>query len=186
MCSFRGPISHICTDEVEIWSRWVGLLIVGAKWNKSRPLSNLNTVIRSAAILPQGLTRNSNVKLMQSTLECRKIFRPTAAVPTKKLSVEVALPTLATVLADRKITQLLLPPPRRLCNRRCLSVCLYVCLSVYLLTTLRKSFQTDLYEIFSEGSQWASEQMIKFWWRSGSRIWIRMITDPNTDPDPDP
>jgi len=127
MCSFRGPISHICTDEVDIRSRWVGLLIVGAKWNKSRPLSNLNTVIRSAAILPLGLTRNSNVKLMQSTLECRKIFRPTAAVPTKKLSVEIALPTLGTVLADRKITQLLLPPPRRLCNRRCLSVCLSIC-----------------------------------------------------------
>jgi len=27
---------------------------------------------------------------------------------------------------------------------------------------------------FSEnaGNEWASEQMIKFWWRSGSRIWI--------------
>jgi len=26
----------------------------------------------------------------------------------------------------------------------------------------------DLHEIFREGWQWASEQMIKFWWRSGS------------------
>jgi len=26
----------------------------------------------------------------------------------------------------------------------------------------------DLHEIFVEGWQWANEQMIKFWWRSGS------------------
>jgi len=31
-----------------------------------------------------------------------------------------------------------------------------------------------LREIFREGWQWASEQMIKFWWRSGSRIQIRI------------
>jgi len=41
-------------------------------------------------------------------------------------------------------------------------------LSVCLLATLRKNFGTDLHEIFSEGWQWASEQMIKFWWRYGS------------------
>jgi len=35
-----------------------------------------------------------------------------------------------------------------------------------LLTTLRKNIRIDLREIFSEGWQWASEQMIKFWWRS--------------------
>jgi len=34
----------------------------------------------------------------------------------------------------------------------------------------------DLHEIFSEGWQWANEQMIKFWWRSGSRIQIRITT----------
>jgi len=38
-----------------------------------------------------------------------------------------------------------------------------VCLSVCLLATLRKNFQTDLHEIFREGWQWSSEQMIKFW-----------------------
>jgi len=27
----------------------------------------------------------------------------------------------------------------------------------------------DLHEIFREGWQWANEQTIKFWWRSGSR-----------------
>ena len=32
----------------------------------------------------------------------------------------------------------------------------------------------DLHEIFREGWQWASEQMVKFWWRSGSRIGIRI------------
>ena len=53
-----------------------------------------------------------------------------------------------------------LPPPRRICFRRCLSVCLSA--------TLRKNFQTDLHEIFREGWQWASEQNIKFWWRSVS------------------
>ena len=32
----------------------------------------------------------------------------------------------------------------------------------------------DLREMFREGWQWACEQLIKFWWRSGSRIWIRI------------
>ena len=64
-----------------------------------------------------------------------------------------------------------LPPPRRICFHRCLSVCLFVCL---LLATLRKKFQTDLHEIFREGWQWANEQMIKFWWQSRSGIWIRI------------
>jgi len=41
---------------------------------------------------------------------------------------------------------------------------LFVCL----LATLRKNFQTDLHEIFRVGWQWANEQTINFWWRSGS------------------
>jgi len=57
-----------------------------------------------------------------------------------------------------------LHPPRRLCLRRCLSVCLCVCL----LATLRENFQTDLYKIFRKGWQGANEQMVKFWWWSGS------------------
>ena len=56
-------------------------------------------------------------------------------------------------------------------NRLCLSVCMSVCL----LATLRKNFRTDLHEIFRESWQRVSEQMFKFWWRSGSRI----RTDPN-------
>jgi len=47
-------------------------------------------------------------------------------------------------------------------------VCLSVCWSVCLLATLCKSFQTDLRESFREGWQWAIEQVIKFWWWSGS------------------
>jgi len=49
---------------------------------------------------------------------------------------------------------------------------LSVCLSVS--NFAQKNFRTDLHEIFREGWQWANEQMIKFWWRSGSRIWIRI------------
>jgi len=37
----------------------------------------------------------------------------------------------------------------------------------------------DLHEIFREGWHWASEQMIKFCWRSGSRI--RITADPYHD-----
>ena len=66
----------------------------------------------------------------------------------------------------------LLPPPRRLCFRRCLFVCLSVCLSVCLLATLLKNFGTELHEIFREGWQWPSEQMVKFWWQSESRSGI--------------
>jgi len=42
------------------------------------------------------------------------------------------------------------------------------CLPVCLLATLRKNFRTNLHEIFREGWQWDNEQMVKFWWRSGS------------------
>jgi len=38
----------------------------------------------------------------------------------------------------------------------------------WLVATLHKNFQMDLHEIFREGGQLASEQMIKFWWRSGA------------------
>jgi len=61
-------------------------------------------------------------------------------------------------------------------------VCLSVCLSVCLLATSRKNFRTDWHEIFREEWQWANEQTIKSWWRSGSRIhiririWIRIAT----------
>jgi len=58
----------------------------------------------------------------------------------------------------------MLPPPRRLCFRRCLSVCQFVCL----LATLHKHVRTDVREIFTEGWKWADEQMIKSWWRSVS------------------
>jgi len=47
---------------------------------------------------------------------------------------------------------------------------LFVCL----LATLRKNVRMDLHEILREGWQLASEQMIKFWWRSGSRIRVRI------------
>ena len=69
------------------------------------------------------------------------------------------------------VDQEYLLPRRWVCNRRCL---LSVCLSVCLLATLRINFWTDLHEIFREGWQWASEQVIKFWWLSGwqTRIWI--------------
>ena len=72
-------------------------------------------------------------------------------------------PTNSVKLALSEIfKQDLLPPPRRICNRHCLFVCL--------LATLRKNFQKHLHEIFREGEgwQWASEQMTKFWWQSGS------------------
>jgi len=48
---------------------------------------------------------------------------------------------------------------------------LFVCL----LATLRKNVRTDLHEIFRKGWQWTSEEMIKFWWRSGSSFWIQAL-----------
>jgi len=62
-----------------------------------------------------------------------------------------------------------------LCQGGCVFV--IVCLSVcYQLCT--ENFQTDLHISFVEGWQLASEQMIKFWWRSGSgiQILIRIAT----------
>ena len=55
------------------------------------------------------------------------------------------------------------------CGRRVVTlVFVGVCLFVCLLATLRKNVRTDLHEIFREGWRWPSEQMFKFWWRSGS------------------
>ena len=48
------------------------------------------------------------------------------------------------------------------------NVFVVVCLVGCLLATLRKNFRTDLPAIFREGWQWASEQTLKFRWRSGS------------------
>jgi len=46
------------------------------------------------------------------------------------------------------------------------AVCLSVCLSVGLLANLR----TDYDEIFWRGRAWLKDQVIQFWWRSGSRF----------------
>jgi len=43
----------------------------------------------------------------------------------------------------------------------------------WLLATLRKNFQTDLHEIFREGWQWASEQMIKISVAIRIIVWIQ-------------
>jgi len=71
-----------------------------------------------------------------------------------------------SAIAGVKSVRPSLPPPRTLCNRRCL------CLSVCPLAAVRKNFRTDLHEIFREGWQWANEQMTKFWC---------MDTDPHRD-----
>jgi len=62
-------------------------------------------------------------------------------------------------------------------------VIVVVCRFVRLLATLRENFRTDLHEIFWEGWQRASEQKIKFCWRSGSLIRIRIDSDTDTDLD---
>jgi len=55
---------------------------------------------------------------------------------------------------------------RRLCFRCGLFVCLFVCLSVGLLANL----WTDFDEILWRGRAWLRDQVIQFWWRSGSRF----------------
>ena len=59
----------------------------------------------------------------------------------------------------------------RICFRRCLFVCLSDCLFFcpFVSNGMRKTFRTDFHEIFREDWQWASEQLIKFCWRSGCR-----------------
>jgi len=68
--------------------------------------------------------------------------------------------TDSAFLWHRVYSSVFLPLPRTICNRHWTSICLSA--------TLQKNFQTDLHEIFRECWQWANEQMIKFWWRSGS------------------
>jgi len=50
---------------------------------------------------------------------------------------------------------------------------LYVCLSA---SNFEQNVRTDLHKIFRQGWQLAKEQTIKFWWRSGPRIRIRIAT----------
>jgi len=63
-----------------------------------------------------------------------------------------------------------LPPPKKevmfLVQSVCLSVCLFVCLSVGLLANLWPVFD----EIFYRGRAWLKDQVIQFWWPSGSRF----------------
>ena len=59
----------------------------------------------------------------------------------------------------------LLPPPRRLCCRRCLFVCLPV---ACLLATLRKKLRNGFAWNFQGRLAMGQWQIIKFWWRSGS------------------
>ena len=54
----------------------------------------------------------------------------------------------------------------RLCFRCGMFVCLFVCLSVGLLANL----WTDFDEIFWRGRAWLKDQVLQFWWRSGSRF----------------
>ena len=46
----------------------------------------------------------------------------------------------------------------------------YSSLFVCLLATLCTNFRTDLHAIFTEGWQWANEQMVKFGWQSYHRL----------------
>ena len=48
----------------------------------------------------------------------------------------------------------------------CLSVCLFVWMSIGLLANLG----TDFDEIFWRGRAWLKDQVIQFWWQSGSRF----------------
>jgi len=65
---------------------------------------------------------------------------------------------------------------RRLCFWFGLFVCLSVCLSVrqitrrLLITLLLANLWTDFDEIFCRGRAWLKDQVIRFWWRSGSRF----------------
>jgi len=47
---------------------------------------------------------------------------------------------------------------------------MFLSLFVCLLATSRKNFRMDLHEIFRKVWQWASEQMVKFRWRSPHRL----------------
>jgi len=60
----------------------------------------------------------------------------------------------------------LLPPPRRSCFRRCL----FVCLSV---SNFVQELPNGFALTFTE--DWTNEQMIKFWWRSGSDFDIGIV-----------
>ena len=82
------------------------------------------------------------------------------------LSVQYVLTPFKSRLQSREAcTTILLPPPRRICFRRCLSVCL--------LATLRQNFRTDLHEVFRKGWQWTSEQITKISVAIRINVWIQ-------------
>ena len=69
---------------------------------------------------------------------------------------------------------ILLPPPKKevmfLVRSVCLSVCLFVSLFVCLSVGLLANLWTDFDEIFCRCRAWLKDQVIQFWWRSGSRF----------------
>ena len=74
--------------------------------------------------------------------------------------------------ASAAASRLLLPPPRRICNRRYLFVCLSVCEQLCAKTSERICMKFS-----GKVWQWFSEQMIKFWWRSRSRIHFATVAE---------
>jgi len=77
----------------------------------------------------------------------------------------VLTPFKSRLQSGEACTTILLPPARRICFRRCLSVCL--------LATLRKNFRTDLHEVFRKGWQWTSEQITKISVAIRIIVWIQ-------------
>jgi len=45
--------------------------------------------------------------------------------------------------------------------------CVFVVVCLFV-SDFAQKLRTDLHDIFGEGWQWANEQTVKFWWRSGS------------------
>jgi len=69
---------------------------------------------------------------------------------------------------DKNVFALLLPPPRRICNRRCRSV--YLSVSNFAQKTCERICMKCSEKV---GNKPCSEQTVKFWWRSEFTVWIQ-------------
>jgi len=150
---------HLTSSELSRWKMKNSAL----KWNMADSHCCNSSKLRSYDV-PLILTPGKiNIKPMQPNIvSLTDIIGEWLMVRSLLHFATTSLFLVAPGAYSRFLFLVLYLHQERLCFRRCLSV------FFWLLATLRRNFRIDLHEIFRESLQLPDEQMVKFWWRSGS------------------
>ena len=105
--------------------------------------------------------------------DCHKQLEQSLTSSAYNLTMTSSDKTSTKSLIDSCMVLRLLPPPKKEDMFLVRSVCLFVCLSVRLSVCPSDCSQTCeriLTKFFWRGRAWLKDQVIQFWWRSGSRF----------------